>query len=187
VRLSPGVRKLNLTAHVTASVGWLGGVIGAFALALVGLTSGDVETVKAAYIALELIAWLVLVPLAFASLVTGLIQSLGTAWGLFRHYWVVFKLLVNVVATVVLLLYTRTLSHLADTAAETTPSASGVSGLREPSPALHAGAALLLLVLATALAVYKPHGLTPYGLRKERERQARAELRPPVIDGERRR
>jgi hypothetical protein len=24
--------------------------------------------------------------------VTGLIQALGTVWGLFRHYWVLFKL-----------------------------------------------------------------------------------------------
>lgn len=178
--MTPGVRKLALTAHVTASVGWLGGVTGALALAVVGLTSGDAQRVRAAYVALELIASLVLVPLAFASLLTGLVQSLGTAWGLFRHYWVVAKLLMNVVATAILLLYTRTLGNLADMA-ETTRPGDDSSGLRDPSPLLHAGGALLLLVLATALAVYKPRGLTPYGWRR-RQDERRGDPAAPLVD-----
>jgi hypothetical protein len=165
MRMSPGVRRLALTVHVTASVGWLGGVCAALALAVVVLTSADAERIGAAYVALELIAWFVLVPLAIASLVSGLVQSLGTAWGLFRHYWVVAKLLMNVVATVILLVYTRTLGSLADMA-EAAPPGADLSSLRDPSPAVHAGAALLLLLLATALAVHKPYGLTPYGRRR---------------------
>jgi hypothetical protein len=105
--------------------------------------------------------------LSFASLLTGVVQSLGTTWGLFRHYWVVAKLLINVFATSVLLLYTRTLDSLAGLAAEQT-SAGDLGALRSPSPVLHAGAALLLLLAATTLAVYKPPGLTPYGQRKQR-------------------
>lgn len=179
--LSPGLRKLALTAHVTASVGWLGAVAVALVLAIAGLASEDAETVRAAYLALELIAWFVLVPLAFASLVTGLVQSLGSSWGLFRHYWVLAKLAINILATVVLLLYMQTLSHLADLAAgTTTPSANDLGDLGSPSPALHAGAALLLLVLATVLAVHKPRGLTPYGWRKQDERRA---LLPPRSNG----
>jgi hypothetical protein len=171
VTLSPRVRKLALTAHVAASVGWLGAVTVALILAIAGLASRDPATVRAAYLALELIAWFVLVPLAFASLVTGLVQSLGTAWGLFRHYWVLAKLLINIFATIVLLLYMPTLGHLADIAAETTVPRNGLEELGDPSPALHAGAALLLLVTATVLGVYKPRGLTPYGWRKQHERR----------------
>ena len=44
-------------------------------------------------------------PLCFASLFSGLVQSLGTEWGLFRHYWVLFKLLINVLPTALLLLH----------------------------------------------------------------------------------
>ena len=169
--LTPRLRKFALTAHVTSSVGWLGAVAGFLALAVAGLTSQDAQTVRAAYLAMELTGWFVLVPLSLASLLTGLVQSLGTTWGLFRHYWVLAKLLINIIATVVLLLYMQTLGYLAGVAAETTSSSDDLSGLRSPSAVLHAGAALLLLLVATTLAVYKPRGMTPYGWRKQHEQQ----------------
>jgi hypothetical protein len=150
-------------------VGWLGAVSVFVALAAAGLTSEDAQLVRAAYLTMDWAAWFVLVPLSVASLLTGLVQALGTKWGLFRHYWVLAKLLINLFATIVLLLYTQTLSALADVAAETTAASEDLGALRSPSPMLHAGAALLLLLVATTLAVYKPRGLTPYGLRKQHE------------------
>jgi hypothetical protein len=169
--MTPRLRRFALTAHVSASVGWLGAVAGFLALAVAGFTSEDAQTVRAAYLTMELTGWFVLVPLAIASLLTGLVQALGTKWGLFRHYWVLVKLLINVFATIVLLLYMQTLGSLADVAAETTLSGDGLGMLRSPSPMLHAGAALLLLLVATTLAVYKPPGMTPYGQRKQHERR----------------
>jgi DMSO/TMAO reductase YedYZ heme-binding membrane subunit len=170
--MTPRLRKFALAAHVTSSVGWLGAVAAFLGLAVVGLASQDAQTVRAAYLVMEPIGWLVLVPLALASLVTGLVQSLGTTWGLFRHYWVLFKLLINVFATIVLLMYMETLRSLGDVAAETTMSTDDLDVLRSSSPALHAGAALLLLLVATTLAVYKPRGMTPYGQRKQRGQRA---------------
>ena len=35
---------------------------------------------------------------------------------------------------------------------------------------VHAGGGLLVLLMATALSIYKPWGLTPYGRRKQHER-----------------
>jgi uncharacterized membrane protein len=166
--MTPRVRNFALAAHVASSVGWLGAVAVFLALAVVGLTSQDAETVRGAYLVMEPAAWFVLVPLAFASLFTGLVQSLGTRWGLFKHYWVLFKLLINLVATIVLLLYTQTLSSLAGVAAD--PSAELVM-VRNASPLLHAALALLLLLVATTLAVYKPRGMTPYGQRKQHEQR----------------
>jgi hypothetical protein len=167
--MTPRLRRFALAAHVACSVGWLGAVVVFLALAVVGLTSQDAQTVRGAYLVMEPAASYVLVPLAFASLLTGLVQSLGTTWGLFRHYWVLFKLLINVLATIVLLLYMQTLSSLADVAAETTVSSDDLGALRSASPVLHAGATLLLLLVATTLAVFKPPGLTPYGQRKQHE------------------
>ena len=164
--LAPSLRNLALTAHVTASVGWLGAVAGFLALAVVGLASEDAQRVRAAYLVMEPIGWFVLVPLAFASLLTGLTQSLGTHWGLFRHYWVLFKLLINLFATFVLLLYMQTLDLVGDVAGD--PSAE-LSEVRNVSPLLHAVLALFLLVVAAALAIYKPRGMTRYGRRKDRE------------------
>ena len=169
MNMTPGLRKFALTAHVASSVGWLGAVVSFLALAVAGLASQDAQTVRAAYLAMEVTGRFVLVPLSLASLVTGLLQALGTPWGLVQHYWVLFKLLINVFATIVLLMYMQTLSHLAGVAAET-GSTSDLSGLRSPSPVLHAGAALLLLLVATTLSVYKPRGMTRYG-RKQRERR----------------
>ena len=165
------VRKFALTAHVTASVGWLGAVGGFLALSVVGLASQDAQTVRAAYIAMESSGWYVLVPASLASLLTGLVQALGTQWGLFRHYWVLAKLGINVFATIVLVMYMQTLDYLAGVAAATTVSSDGLRGLRSPSPVLHAGVALLLLLVATTLSVYKPRGMTRYGQRKHCERR----------------
>jgi hypothetical protein len=106
-----GLRKFALTAHVTSSVGWLGAVVVSLALAVAGLTSRDPQVVRAAYLTLKVTGWAVLVPLSLGSLLTGLVQSLGTRWGLFRHYWILVKLLMNVLATIVLLLYMQTLSR----------------------------------------------------------------------------
>jgi hypothetical protein len=169
--MRPGLRKFALTAHVTSSVGWLGSIVGFLALAIAGLTSQDVQLVRAAHLAMNLTAWYVILPFSFASLLTGLVSSSGTKWGLFRHYWVVFKLLINVFANIVLLMYVPTLVYFADVAADTKLSTADLQMLRDPSAVLHSSLALLLLLVATVLGLYKPRGLTPYGRRKQREQR----------------
>ena len=83
--MAPRLRKFALTAHVTSSVGWLGAVAGFLALAVAGLISPDAQTVRAVYLVMDLTAWYVIVPLCLASVLTGLVSSLSTTWGLFRH------------------------------------------------------------------------------------------------------
>lgn len=153
--MTPRLRKIALTAHISTSVGWLGAIAGFLALAITSLTQRDAQIVRAAYLGMQWIGWFVLVPLSVASLLTGLIQALGTAWGLFHHYWVLAKLLINLLATIVLLLFMQNLR-------------SGQYG-SSPAPVLHAGVAVLLLLIATALSVYKPRGVTPYGWRKQHD------------------
>jgi len=167
--MTPRLRKFALTAHVTSSVGWLGAVLVFLALAVVGLTSQHAQTVRGVYLVMEPAARLVLVPLAFASLLTGMAQALGTPWGLFRHYWVLFKLLITVFATIILLGYMKTFRIMAGVAAD--PSAD-LALVRNASPLLHATLALLLLLVTATLAVHKPRGLTRYGWRKQHEQRA---------------
>ncbi len=76
--ITPRLRKFALTAHVASSVGSLGAVAAFLALAVAGLTSQEVRIVRGAYLAMGLTTWFVVVPLILASLVTGLISSLGT-------------------------------------------------------------------------------------------------------------
>ena len=126
--------------------------------------------VGAAYLAMDFMAWYVILPLSFASVLSGIIQSLGTAWGLFRHYWVVIKFLIAIFATIFLLLHMRPIGHLADVVAQATLANGEFSGMRIQLVA-NAGAALVALLVATALSVYKPQGLTRYGWRKQQERE----------------
>ncbi len=164
--MAPRLRKFALTAHVTSSVGWLGAVVGFLALSVTGLTSRDGQLVRGSYLAMDVTARFVIVPLAIAALVTGLVQALGTPWGLFRHYWVLIKFLVTIVATVVLLQQLEPISYLADVAAETSLSRTDLRQART-SLVVHAGGGLLVLLVPTTLSVYKPPGLTRYGRRKQ--------------------
>lgn len=172
-----GLRKFALTAHVTSSVGWLGAVAGFLALAVAGLTSENTQTVRAAYLAMNLTAWCVIVPLSLASPLTGIVQSLGTSWGLFRHYWIVLKLIITIPATIILLLHMQPMGHLARVVAETTLASGELSGLRVKLVA-NAIAALVVLLVATALSIYKPMGMTPYGRRMEKEGTQLADVSP---------
>lgn len=163
--MSPRVRRFALTTHVTSSVGWLGAVGVFLALAIIGLTSEDAQTARGVHLVMEPAAWSVLLPLAFASLVTGIVQGLGTTWGLFQHYWVLFKLVITVFATLILLAYMETFRVMANVAGD---PHTELDVVRNPSPVLHSVLALLVLLVATVLAIYKPRGLTPYGWRKQR-------------------
>lgn len=166
--MTPHLRKFVLTAHVTFSVGWLGAVVSFLALALVGLMSNDDRIVRAAYIAMELTTWFVIVPLAIGSLASGLVQSLGTNWGLFRHYWIVAKFLITIVGTILLVVHTRPIGILAGAAKEVLIPISHYRGLQIQLVG-DAIAAIVLLLTATTLSLYKPFGLTAYGRRKQAE------------------
>lgn len=161
--MPPSIRNFTLTAHVTSSVGWIGAVACFLALALVGLSSHDPEMIRAAYLAMELIGWCVIVPLSLASPLTGLIQSLGTPWGLFRHYWVAAKVSITIPCTIILLLHMKPTARLANAMAETVLSNPELGGLRIQLVA-DAGAAVVALLIATALAVYKPVGVIRAGM-----------------------
>jgi hypothetical protein len=165
VIMPPAARKLALTVHLTASVGWIGAVIAYLALGIAAVTSSEVQTVRAAWTAMDVTGWWVIVPLAFAALVTGLVMSLGTQWGLFRHYWVLISLALTLVCTVVLILHMPSV----DVMARRAQTAEGDSLRALGGDLFHPGAGLLLLLAVTVLNVYKPAGLTPYGWRKQRK------------------
>ena len=168
--MTPFFRKLGLTAHITFSVGWFGAVAGFLALAVTGLTSQNGQMVTSTYLTMELITWFVIVPFCIGTLITGLVQSLGTKWGLFRHYWIVVKFLLTVISTIILLLHLRPIGYMADVVSERTLSNFEFRGLRIQLIA-DAGAALLVLLVITTISVYKPWGRTSYGLAIQQESQ----------------
>lgn len=158
-------RKIALTAHVLSSVGWFGGVVAFLSLDITAQASDEIQTVRAAYLAMETIIWFVLIPLACTALLTGIIQALGTPWGLLRHYWVLFKLLLTVVATILLVQYSPTVSKTADAAA-TVADPRGLESFLQ-----HSVGALVVLLAVVVLSIFKPRGITRYGWQKQREQQ----------------
>jgi hypothetical protein len=118
--------------------------------------------VDGAWTAMELTGWYVLVPLAVATLAIGVVNALGTPWGLVRHYWVLFKLLLTLLATAILLLHMPSVSDLARRAAATeAPHVEGLGG-----EILHAAGGLAVLLATTVLSIYKPRGRTPFDRRR---------------------
>lgn len=162
ITMSPRVSKLVLTSHITFSVGWIGTVVAFLALAIAGLTGSD-QLVRASYITMEVIAWFIIVPFCVASLLTGLVQALGTHWGLFKHYWIVVKLVSTLIATIILLLHMKPISYLGEVATQKFLSYDELRGLRIRILA-DAGAAIFVLLAITTVSVYKPWGKIQFGL-----------------------
>jgi hypothetical protein len=156
-KMTPRVRKFALTTHVSVSVGWLGAVAAYLALAITGIATRDSGMASAVYRSMEVIGWMIIVPCSLAALMTGLVQSLGTEWGLFRYYWVVAKLSLTVPATVILLLHIPSVSRMARIAMDSALAAGDFTELRMQL-LVHTVGGLLVLLTITALSVYRPWG-----------------------------
>lgn len=159
--MSPRLSKLVLTSHIAFSVGWFGAVSVFLVLAITGVFSQNIQLVRSAYIIMELSGWFIIVPFCFASLITGIVQALGTKYGLFKHYWIIVKLILTVLATVLLLLHMNPISYMAGLAEKTSFLNSEEVRLRIQLIA-DAGAAVVLLLATTTISIYKPWGKIKY-------------------------
>jgi hypothetical protein len=158
-----GLRKAVLSAHLTVSVGWIGAVVAYLSLGLTAVNTSDAQTIRSAWVSMELVGWYVIVPLALASLTTGVVIALGSKWGLFRHYWVVISLALTLFSTIVLLLHMGTVSAITDIARE----AEGAELETLGGDIGHPGLGLVVLIVIQVLNLYKPQGLTRYGWRRQ--------------------
>ena len=167
--LSSTWRKLALSIHLTCSVGWIGAVLAYLGLGITAVAATEPGTVRGAWTGMELIGWYVLVPLAVSSVLTGVVLAVGSRWGLLRHYWVVFALVLTTLATAVLIMHMPSVSETATTV----QSAPAAQLDRYGGDLFHASLALAMLVGIELLNVFKPPGITPYGWRKQQEQRAR--------------
>jgi hypothetical protein len=166
--MPPRVRRFMLTIHVSASVGWLGAIAAYIALNVPALTSNQPQTVRAAYLMMEPVAVYAIVPLAVTSLITGIVQALGTPWGLLRHYWVLISLVLTAFATLVLI------GHVSEIRAMAAVASDPTADIRTRGDLFHSVGGLIVLLIPLWLNMYKPRGLTRYGWR----RQQRAKTAP---------
>lgn len=160
--LSPALRRAALAVHVITSVGWIGAAVAYLALGIAAAMSDEPQTIRAAWIAMELTGWVVIVPLGVLAFLTGLVMSLGTAWGLVRHYWVIFAFTLTTVALAVLLLHMPSVTATARVAG----TADDATVLQLGGDVLHPALGLLVLIVVAVLNLYKPRGITQYGQRR---------------------
>lgn len=160
MNMTPRFQKFALLAHIAFSVGWFGAVIPYFVLAIAGLVSRDVQIARASFLSMELIGWYVIVPLSIAALLSGLVQSLATQWGLFRYWWLSAKFLLTIIAVVILLQHMRGVSRVSRMVKESMLSADFRPEL------VHAAGGLLVLLAVMTLSVFKPWGMTPWSRRQ---------------------
>lgn len=156
------VRKAMLSLHLTASVGWVGGVVGYLALSTAATTSTDAATIRGAWIAMEIVGWYALVPLAVTSFLTGMLMAIGTSWGLLRHYWVIISLVLTLIAVVVLVVHMPEVSAIVDVARFSPDDQLASLG----GDTAHAAIGLGILLVVQVLNIYKPRGVTRYGQRR---------------------
>ena len=158
------MRKFILFAHVTTSVGLLGAVASFLLLSIFGIVSSNVQLVQASYVLLMPLTAYLILPLVVASLLVGIISSLGTPWGLVRYYWVAGKLLLTSVTLIVLLLQMNAIAELSTIAAARIVTDTDM-GLRIRM-IVHSGGGLGVLLLIMILSLWKPKGGTPFGQRQ---------------------
>lgn len=169
--MPPNVRKLALTLHVAATVGWVGALAAFLALAVTGLLTDDRDLARGCYLAMDVVTRVVILPLAFASLGSGLASALGSSWGLVRHRWVLAKLVLTSVALGVLLKETPLVLELGRAALADTWWQDAFLDARR-GMVLHAAGGMAFLLANLVLSVFKPKGLTRWG-RKAEMAQAR--------------
>ena len=165
MQMSPAIRKLMLTVHIIGSVGWLGAIAAYVALNVPVYVSDDEQIVRAAYLMMEPVLRYALIPLAATALVTGIVQALGTPWGLLRHYWVTISLVLTAFAFVILVLHLPAVEAVAAVAADPTGDVDPLGG-----DLFHAVGGLVVLLVPLVLNIYKPRGMTRYGWRRAQDR-----------------
>jgi hypothetical protein len=146
-RLSPSAYKVLLTSHIMVSVGWLGASFAKLVLGWVAVADGSISLFRAMHV-----LNVVFPPLAVGTIITGVLLSLGTRWGLLNHYWVLTKLVltVGVIGTGV-----RLTDSLVDQALAGSPTALLLMAVTH----------VLMLAIASVVSVYKPWGMTWFGER----------------------
>jgi hypothetical protein len=155
-RMRPGTRRLVLLLHVITSVGWIGVEVSILACGVVGLLDPDPIVMRSTRVVAGVLGGIFYFPASLVTLVTGLLLSWGTRWGVLRYRWVVLKLVLNLV-----LFAGGNLAVIPSFESASRAAAQGLAigtvGVRMVT-AMAAG--LILLLVATHLSVYKPWGRT---------------------------
>jgi hypothetical protein len=164
-RLTPAVRKTLLALHIVLGIGWMGVDIALLVLLITARTTDDATLAVSGFNAIRMIVPVAVPPLSLGILATGLLLGLGTPWGLVRYWWVLIKLILSGVMTV--LVFTSLVPEVSSMAilAATTGSADAVRASLGDLPTqllFPPVVSFAMLGIATFLSIFKPWSRTPW-------------------------
>ncbi|MER7013783.1 hypothetical protein ABT324_20390 [Saccharopolyspora sp. NPDC000359] len=156
-RLSGRGRKALLTAHLLAAAAWFGIDLALGTLVVTALVTDSPQTAGAALQAVGIFAVWPMFGASLVCLASGAVLGLGTKYGLLRYWWVVVKLAINVLFSVLIVVALRPgLNQAADLGARL---AAGDTSTAVPLNLLGpVSVAPTLLLTAYLLSVFKPWG-----------------------------
>ncbi|MEC4015774.1 DUF2269 family protein [Streptomyces sp. H27-D2] len=169
MQFSRPARRANLVVHVAASVGWFGLTLGLLALGITAAVTESPAAAEAAYRSMKVFGDWLIIPISLATLVSGLVLSLGTPWGLARHRWIYAKFWLTLVTAVASALALRPgiNSAAAEASAE---AATGHAITVAPNLVAAPSVALSAYLFMTVISVLKPWGMTKRGRRARTDR-----------------
>jgi hypothetical protein len=164
-RLTPATRKAVLVLHAVTGISWMGVDIALFVLLMTARTTDDPTLVVSGFNAIRIIVPVAVPPLSLGILVTGLILGLGTPWGLVRYWWVLVKLSLSLVMTVLVFLSLLPAINSIPVLSVTPMSADAVRaslGFLPTQLMFPPIVSFLMLGVATILSIFKPWRRTPW-------------------------
>lgn len=97
-KISVTQRKWLLTVHLLFSAIMLGDAVVFLILSLTAATAHDTAVLKACYASMQVLARTSVRASTIGAVVTGVLLSVLTRWGLFRFYWIIAKEALTIVA-----------------------------------------------------------------------------------------
>lgn len=107
LRLRPAVRKLVLLLHIMSAGIWLGLDVAMAAAVFTALNTDDTRLAAALFQGLETITVVPLLTTGLVCLITGLFLGWGSKYGVVRYWWVLIKLILNLILTALVVLSLR--------------------------------------------------------------------------------
>ncbi|HEX4816445.1 MAG TPA: hypothetical protein VFV66_27205 [Nonomuraea sp.] len=161
--MGPRIRKTVLVIHIVVSVALVGEVWGLVALNTAATLTKDLELAHAAYRLMPVLVFAGGIPLSMTALVTGIVLGLGSHWGLFRYYWVTIKLvlLVAVICVGMFLFDPTGMAAVIE--------GGQADGARQWGQVVVLGTQIVMLLVSTALSVFKPRWKLRRGLERRQE------------------
>jgi uncharacterized membrane protein len=99
LHFSPGGQRWLKGAHLLCACCWIGGAVSLLLLYFLKASVGSGAELFGVNRSIHFVDMaVVVIPGAFGSLLTGLLYSLCTEWGFFKHTWIVVKWVVTILA-----------------------------------------------------------------------------------------